>query len=212
MPSSNSLAAFAALSFALIIVPGPSVMFVVARAVALGRRAALLTVLGNATGIFLQVVSVAVGLGALVERSVVVFTAIKLAGAAYLMWLGLQAIRHRSELAKALDVTESIKPTRSVLLDGLVVGVANPKSIVFFAAILPQFVEPAGAPAGVQMVVLGLVFVAVALASDAVWGISAGTARQWFASSPRRLGRLGAAGGAAMIGLGAQLAITGRTD
>ena len=212
MPPSNSIAAFAALSFALIVVPGPSVMFVIARAVSLGRRAALLTVPGNATGIFLQVVSVAVGLGALVERSVVVFTAIKLAGAAYLMWLGLQAIRHRSELAKALDVTESIEPKRSVLLDGLVVGVANPKSIVFFSAILRQFVEPAGAPAGVQMVVLGLVFVVVALASDAVWGISAGTAGQWFASSPRRLGRLGAAGGVAMIGLGAQLAITGRKD
>lgn len=212
MPPSNSLLAFAALSFALIIVPGPSVMFVVSRAVALGRRAALLTVAGNATGIFLQVVFVALGLGAIVERSVAVFTLIKLAGAAYLMWLGVQAIRHRRELGASLDATEALKPSRSVFVDGLVVGAANPKAIVFFAAILPQFVESAGAPAGVQMIVLGLIFVAVALVSDGLWGLAAGTARQWFASSPRRLERLGTLGGFAMVGLGAQLAFTGRKD
>lgn len=212
MPSPNSLLAFAALSFALIVVPGPSVMFVVSRAVALGRRAALLTVAGNATGVFLQVVLVALGLGAIVERSVAVFTVIKLAGATYLIWLGVQAIRHRRELGASLDVTESLKPRRSVFADGLVVGVANPKAIVFFAAILPQFVESGGAPAGLQMVVLGLIFVAVALVSDGIWGLAAGTARQWFASSPQRLERLGALGGFAMIGLGAQLAFTGRKD
>lgn len=212
MPSTSSLLAFAALSFALIVVPGPSVMFVVSRAVAFGRRAALLTVAGNATGVFGQVVLVALGLGAIVERSVAVFTVIKLAGAAYLIWLGVQAIRHRREMAKSLDVTESLKPQRSVFLDGVVVGAANPKSIVFFAAILPQFVDAAGAPAGLQMIVLGLIFVAVALVSDGLWGLAAGTARLWFARSPTRLERLGAIGGFAMIGLGAQLAFTGRKD
>lgn len=212
MPSSSSLLAFAALSFALIVVPGPSVMFVVSRAVAHGRRAALLTVAGNAAGIFVQVALVAVGLGAVVARSVAVFTVIKFAGAGYLVWLGVQAIRHRREMATALDVTDAIRPQRSVLLDGFVVGVANPKSIVFFAAILPQYVDTGGAAAGWQMLVLGLIFVVVALFSDAVWGVAAGTARQWFARSPRRLERLGAAGGLAMIGLGAQLAFTGRKN
>jgi len=187
-------------------------MFVVSRAVAFGRRAALLTVAGNAAGVFVQVVLVALGLGAIVERSVAVFTVIKLAGAAYLIWLGVQAIMHRREMAKALDVTESLKPQRSIFLDGVVVGAANPKSIVFFAAILPQFVEAAGAPVGLQMIVLGLIFVSVALVSDGLWGLAAGTARQWFARSPRRLERLGAIGGFAMIGLGAQLAVTGRKD
>ncbi len=210
MPSTSSLLGFAALSFALIVVPGPSVMFVVSRAVAFGRRAALLTVAGNAAGVFAQVVAVALGLGAIVERSVAVFTVIKLAGAAYLIWLGVQAIMHRREVSKALDVTESLKPQRSVFFDGVVVGAANPKSIVFFAAILPQFVEAAGAPAGLQMLVLGLIFVAVALVSDGIWGLAAGTARLWFARSPRRLERLGAMGGFVMIGLGAQLAVTGR--
>ena len=212
MPTLNSILAFAALSFALIVVPGPSVMFVVSRAVSLGRRAALLTVAGNAIGIFVQVILVALGLGAVVERSVAVFSVIKFAGAAYLIWLGVQAIRHRREMATALDVTEGLRSTRSVFVDGLVVGVANPKAIVFFAAILPQFVEAGGAPAGLQMVVLGLVFVAIALLSDSAWGLAAGTARGWLVGSPRRLESLGGVGGVAMIGLGAQLAFIGRND
>lgn len=212
MPTSSSLLGFAALSFALIIVPGPSVMFIVSRAVALGRRAALLTVAGNAVGIYVQVALVALGLGAIVERSVAVFTVIKLAGAAYLVWLGIQAIRDRNSMSDALETTESLAPRRSVFRDGVIVGAANPKSIVFFAAILPQFIDRGGAPAGLQMMVLGSIFVLVALISDAVWGIAAGTARQWFARSPRRLSRLGAAGGLTMIGLGAQLALTGRND
>lgn len=212
MPSPSSIAAFSALAFALIVVPGPSVMFVVSRAVALGRRAALLTVLGNAAGVYVQVVFVAAGLGTVVERSTAVFTGIKLLGAGYLVWLGMQAIRHRREMASAVDVTEALRPARSVFRDGFVVGVANPKSVVFFAAILPQFVDPGGAPVGLQMAFLGIVFVLVALLSDGAWALAAGTARNWFARSPRRLERLGAAGGAAMIGLGMQLALTGRRD
>lgn len=212
MPATNSLLAFAALSFALIVVPGPSVMFVVSRAVSMGRRAALLTVAGNAVGIYVQVVLVALGLGALVERSVTLYTAIKLAGAAYLVWLGIQAIRHRRSMTDAIEADQSVRPRRSVFLDGVVVGFANPKSIVFFAAILPQFIDRGGAPAGLQMVVLGVIFVVVALISDGIWGLAAGTARQWFARSPQRLERLGAIGGITMIALGTQLALTGRKD
>lgn len=96
--------------------------------------------------------------------------------------------------------------------DGFIVGVANPKAIVFFAAILPQYVAADGAPAGLQMVVLGIVFVVNALLSDGAWGLVAGTARGWFARSPRRLARIGGAGGLAMIGLSLHLAVTGRAD
>lgn len=212
MPPLGSVVAFAALSFALIVVPGPSVMFVISRGVALGRRAALLTVLGNAMGVYVQVVFVAVGIGALVERSVVAFTMIKLVGAAYLAWLGVQALRHRRRLADVVDQQIAVRPARSVFADGFIVGVANPKAIVFFAAILPQYVAADGAPAGLQMVVLGIVFVVIALLSDGVWGLVAGTARGWFARSPRRLARIGGAGGLAMIGLSLHLAVTGRAD
>lgn len=188
-------------------------MFVVSRAVALGRRAAFTTVLGNAVGVFAQVLLVAVGLGAIVERSIAVFTIVKLAGAGYLVWLGIRAVRHRRELANAFSETGAVPQTsRSVFRDGFVVGIANPKAIVFFAAILPQYVNPTGAAPQLQMLVLGLIFVLVALASDGVWALAAGTARGWFAHSPKRLTRLGVIGGTTMIGLGCQLALTGRKD
>ena len=212
MPSIDSVTAFAALAFALIVVPGPSVMFVVSRAVSLGRRAALVTVLGNAVGVFAQVVLVAIGVGAIVERSIAVFTAVKLLGAGYLVWLGIQAIRHRRDASMALTASVEVRSQRGVFADGFIVGVANPKAIVFFAAILPQFVEPAGAPASLQMLLLGVVFVIVAVLSDGMWGLAAGTARDWFARSPKRLERLSAAGGTVMVGLGLQLAGTGHDN
>lgn len=212
MPSVATLLAFAAASFALIVVPGPSVLFVVSRGVALGRRAALATVIGNSAGEYLQVLCVAVGIGAVVERSIVVFTTVKLAGAAYLVWLGVQAIRQRRAMSKIVDVAGVARSRRSLLFDGFMVGVANPKTIVFHAAILPQFVVTGGAPAGLQMAFLGVIFVAVALVSDSAWGLFAGTARGWFARSPRRLELLGGTGGLVMIGLGLRLAFSGRKD
>jgi threonine/homoserine/homoserine lactone efflux protein len=210
----SSLVAFAAVSFAIIIIPGPSVMFVVGRALSLGRRAALVTVAGNAVGFYVQVVLVAFGLGAVVERSVAVFTAIKLIGAAYLVWIGVQAIIHRranAEMAVAVEGA-AVVAHRSLFVDGFVVGVANPKTVVFFAAILPQFVETGGAPAWLQMLTLGVIFAVIALASDSVWGLAAGTARQWLVGSPRRLEFVGAAGGVAIVGLGVRLALTRRSD
>ena len=212
MPTLSSVVAFAALSYALIVIPGSSVMFVVSRAVSLGRRAALLTVAGNASGVYVQVVLVALGLGVIVERSAVAFTVIKLVGAGYLVWLGVQAIYRRRELTTASDVADPVRPRRTVYVDGFMVGVANPKSIIFLTAILPQYVEAGGAPVGVQMALLGLVFVVIALVSDSRWALAAGTARLWFARSPRRLERLGAAGGIAMMGLGFKLAVSGRSD
>jgi threonine/homoserine/homoserine lactone efflux protein len=212
VPSSSSLLAFSAAAFALIVVPGPSVLFVVSRALAHGRRAALLTVVGNAAGAYVQVLFVALGLGALVERSIVVYNAVKLAGAAYLVYLGVQAIRHRREAS--FDASQLVVPKSPwrLVRDGFVVGVANPKVIVFFAAILPQFVDEGGAPAGVQMAVLGLIFVAIALVSDSTWGMVSGTARQWLGGRPQRMERLSAFGGTVIIGLGLRLALTGRKD
>ncbi len=187
-------------------------MFVVSRAIALGRRAALVTVLGNAAGVYVQLLLVAAGLGAMVESSIALFAMIKFAGALYLAWLGIQAIRHRRRLGDALDGTAQSGSGRTVFTEGFIVGIANPKAIVFFAAILPQFVAPGGAPAGVQMAALGIIFVLIALVSDSLWGVTAGTARQWLARSPRRLEWLGTAGGAVMILLGAQLALSGNKN
>jgi threonine/homoserine/homoserine lactone efflux protein len=212
VPPASSLLAFSAAAFALIVVPGPSVLFVVSRALALGRRAALLTVVGNAAGAYVQVLCVALGLGAVVQRSILVYEGVKLAGAAYLVFLGVQAIRHRRDSSFAADVAVLPRPPWRIVRDGFVVGVANPKVIVFFAAILPQFIDKGGAPAGVQMAVLGLIFVGIALVSDSTWGLMSGTARQWFAGRPKRAERLSAAGGTVMIGLGVRLALTHRAD
>jgi threonine/homoserine/homoserine lactone efflux protein len=209
VPRPDALLAFAVLAFAIIIIPGPCVMFVVSRALASGRRAALLTVVGNAAGFYIQVLLVAVGIGTLVERSILAYNLVKFVGALYLVWLGVQTFRRRRELAKVTDATE-IQPHGSILRDGFIVGISNPKTIVFFAAVLPQYVRPEGAPAGVQMAVLGLIFVAVALVSDGVWALAAGTARSWFTRSPRRLERLGGAGGLAIAALGVRLAMSQR--
>jgi threonine/homoserine/homoserine lactone efflux protein len=206
----DRLAAFVGLAFALIVVPGPSVLFVISRGVALGRRAAVTTVVGNAAGVYVQVVAVALGIGALVERSVLVFRALSLVGAAYLVVLGVRTVRGRRRLAEALEVPVARASTRRILREGFLVGLANPKVIVFFAAVLPQFTDPARGHVPVQLLVLGAIFVGIALLSDSAWGVAAGSVREWLARSPRRLAALGGTGGLVMVALGLRLAVTGR--
>jgi threonine/homoserine/homoserine lactone efflux protein len=196
----------------LIAVPGPSVLFVVTRSVTLGRRAGLATVLGNALGVYVQITAVAFGLGALVEDSAELYTAVKLVGAAYLVLLGVQAIRHRGALAAALHAPPAPRTGRRVLADAFLVGIANPKVIVFFAAVLPQFVDRSSGTVSLQMLLLGAVFFVIALVSDGTWALAAGTARTWLARSQRRLEVIGSTGGAVMIGLGLWVAVTGRRD
>ena len=209
MPPPDRLLAFTLAAFVLIVIPGPSVLFVVSRALAYGRRAALATVAGGAVGSFALAAAVAIGVGAVVQASAVAYTAIKLAGAAYLIFLGVQAFRHRKALAAAFE-TAPDRVNRRPWLQGFVVGVTNPKTAVFFAAVLPQFVDPKTGPAWLQMVVLGSIFAGIALASDAIWGVVAGAARSWFARSRRRMELIGGAAGLTMVGLGIGLAVEGR--
>lgn len=210
--STENLLAFAAASAAIIAIPGPSVLFTIGRALSVGRRSAALTVLGNAAGVYLQVVAVAFGVGALVERSVEVFTVIKLLGAAYLCYLGVQAIRHRRSMAEAFRKRIDPVPPWRAVRDGALVALGNPKTIVFFVVVLPQVTDPAAGWLPGQMLVTGLIFPVLALVLDNVWALAAGTARAWFARSPHRLELVGGAGGLAMIGLGASIAVTGRKD
>ena len=211
--STDHLLAFLITSFVLISIPGPSLMFAISRALVIGRRGAFLSVLGNAAGVYLQVIAVAAGIGTIVQESLIVFTTIKIVGAVYLVYLGVQAIRHRGDVAAALTRSgPAVHSTARILREGLVVGVSNPKTIVFMAAVLPQFVDRATGPVWVQMLVLGAIFIGIAIVSDSVWVAVAGTARDWFAKSPRRIAGLGASGGVAMIGLGAALAVTGRPE
>ena len=202
----ENLVAFVLASAVIIVIPGPSVLFVIGRSIALGRRAGVLSVVGNSLGTIPAVVAVAFGVGAIVASSVVAFTVIKIVGALYLVWLGIQAIRHRRDGAAFAVGTRS---TWTLLRQGMVVGVTNPKTIAFFVAVLPQFVSPAAGPVWAQLLALGLLFQAMALVCDSTWALAAGTARAWFARSPRRISGLAGAGGVMMIGLGGALALTG---
>jgi threonine/homoserine/homoserine lactone efflux protein len=203
-----NLLAFAVASALLIMLPGPSVLFVLGRSIALGRRGGLLSVLGNALGMLPAIAAVALGIGALVAQSVVIFTIVKIAGAAYLIFLGVQAIRHRRERAMP-DASVAPRSTFRLLIEGFVVGITNPKTIAFFVAVLPQFVSHEAGSIPLQLAELGLVFFAMALVMDSIWALVAGTARDWFGRSPKRVERLGAAGGVMMIGLGGVLMATG---
>ena len=212
MPPTTHLLAFTLTAFLLIAAPGPSVLFTVSRALALGRVAGVATVAGNTAGVCVQVMAVAFGIGALAERSVLVFNLIKLGGAGYLIFLGIQAIRHRRRLAEALGTRLENKSIARIVTDGFVVGLGNPKVIVFFAAVLPQFVDRAAGHVTLQLLVLGALFAGIALISDSVWAVAAGSARAWLGRSPRRLELIGGTGGLAMIGIGTALAVSGRHD
>ncbi|RSN70452.1 LysE family translocator [Actinomadura sp. WAC 06369] len=212
MVTLHRLLGFSAMALAIIVIPGPSVLFVVGRALAHGRRTALTSVAGNTLGVLALTAAVSVGVGSVVERSAVVFTALKTVGAVYIVYLGVQAIRNRGALGEAVAETGEARSRGRELWQGFVVGVTNPKTAVFLAAVLPQFADPAQGRVPLQMMVFGLVFAVLALLCDSVWGLAAGTARAWFARSPRRLSAIGGAGGMMMIGLGVTVAATGRKD
>ena len=170
----------------------------------------MLTVVGNALGEYAQVIAVAFGVGALAEQSVVAFTTLKLAGGAYLIYLGVRTFRERKSLAAAIATPVAPRSDRRAFLEGATVGVTNPKTVVFLAAILPQFVNRTAGHVPLQILVLGAVFAAVAVVSDTIWAIAAGGFRTWFSRSPRRLELVGGAGGVAIVAVGAGLLLSRR--
>lgn len=207
----SRLLEFATVAFVIIVIPGPSVLFVVGRTLSYGRRSALASVVGNELGEFLLAVAAALGVGSLIQRSEILFTVVKLAGAAYLVFLGVRAVLKRREHALA----DTLVPARSLpraAADGFLVGVTNPKTAVFFAAVLPQFVNRPAGHVPAQMLLLGVLFVLISLISDGSWTMVAAGARSWFGRSPRRMELMGGTGGLAMIGLGLTLAVTGRKN
>jgi threonine/homoserine/homoserine lactone efflux protein len=212
MISSGRLLAFAATAFVVIVIPGPSVLFVVGRALAGGRRVAVFSVLGNATGEYIQVVAIAFGIGALIAQSVAVFTVLKLLGGCYLIYLGAKTFRQRKALGQALSVRGQAPSDRVSFAQGFTVGVTNPKTVVFLAAILPQFVSRAAGNVTGQILVLGLLFACIAVVSDTVWALAAGGLRSWFARSPRRFELVGAAGGLGIAAVGLTFLLSGRKD
>ena len=212
MITSGQLLGFALVSVVIILVPGPGVLFVVGRALSHGRRTAIETAAGHAAGNYTVAAAVAFGLGTILQRSAEVFTAVKLIGALYLIWLGIQAIRHRGSLTDAMTPVTDARLGWRALRDGFAVGVTNPKAYILFGALLPQFVNRGLGHVPEQMLLLALMSVSFGLISDSAWGLAASGVRAWFAKSPRRFALVGGAGGLAMIAVGVTVAFTGRTD
>ncbi|MEY2769109.1 MAG: hypothetical protein RL359_745 [Actinomycetota bacterium] len=187
----------------IILAPGPSVLFAIARAIAWGRATAVATVIGNALGMFALSILIAFGLGPLLERSEIAFIAVQILGGLYLIYLGIDALKHSRIAASEMLNQSEIRPShlRSIR-DGFWVGALNPKGLVFFAAILPQFLDRDSSNLTGQLLLMGATFAILAIIGDGTWGLLAGTVRAWMASSPMRLVLLRRLGGVVIILLG----------
>jgi threonine/homoserine/homoserine lactone efflux protein len=208
----DQLVTFGIAAAILIAIPGPSVVFVIGRALSYGRPVALASVAGNTMGLLVIVALVSVGLGVVVAESIVVFTVVKYAGAAYLIYLGIRAVQHRRGFQESADPLGTGLTRGQAIRQGFVVGISNPKAFMILGALLPQFVDRGAGHVQLQMLVLGLEAALIGIVSDSVWAVAASQVRGWFTRSPRRGETIGAIGGVSMIGLGVALAVGGRPE
>jgi threonine/homoserine/homoserine lactone efflux protein len=200
VPGFNTLAFFAAASLALAVVPGPAVLYIVAQSVDQGRLAGLVSALGICAGSLVHVSAATIGLSSLLASSATAFTIVKYSGAAYLILLGIRRLLTRDELED--EVFHPPRSRRRLFIDGVVVNVLNPKTALFFLAFLPQFVDPSAGFATIQILVLGLLFTVIALCSDSLWALAAGTVGTWLRRSRWYLGVKRWVTGTVFVGLG----------
>jgi threonine/homoserine/homoserine lactone efflux protein len=211
MPDAPTFVLFVAAALVLLVVPGPSVLYIVARSIEGGRTAGLVSVLGVQTGAMVHIAFAAVGLSAILASSAIAFSVVKWLGAAYLVWLGLRRIFGRDE--EEGDVT--VEPARlsRVFSQGVIVNTLNPKTALFFLAFLPQFVDPARGAAWTQILLLGATFVILALCSDGLYALLSGTAGGWLRRRMKgatfKRGQRFVSGGI-LIALGAVAAVSGK--
>lgn len=206
------MTAFAITAFVIIVMPGPSVMFIVGRALTQGRKAAVLSVAGNTLGEYLQVVAISLGIGTLAEHSVTIFTDLKIFGSLYLLYLGVKTMRSRKSPLATMPPSIQGSSRYRQFFQGTLVGVTNPKTVVFLAAILPEFTSKADGSITSQMLLLGAVFSAIALASDTAWALAADLGRVWLTKSNKGLRLVKYTGGLSIVGAGVALAVTGRKN
>jgi threonine/homoserine/homoserine lactone efflux protein len=207
VPHASTLALFVGAAIALLLTPGPAVLYIVTRSVEDGRLAGLVSVLGICTGTLVHVVAATAGLSALLVSSALAFATVKYLGAAYLVALGIQALARREPLSSGRQVQRA--SLRRVFTQGVVVNVLNPHTAVFFFAFLPQFIDQSSGRVAVQMLGLGLLFVGLSAATDSGWAIAAGSAGDWLKQHPRFTRGQRYVTGGALIGLGAATAISG---
>jgi len=208
LPDSSTLLVFGAAALALIVVPGPAVLYIVAQSIDRGRLAGFVSALGVATGGLVHVTAAAIGLSSLLVSSATAFNVVKYAGAGYLIGLGLWTILRRPD-EPAVEKPKERKLSRRYW-QGVVVNILNPKTALFFFAFLPQFVDPEKGSAALQIGVLGLLFVTLAVASDSMWALAAGTASERLRGNRRFLGIQRYVSGSVFCGLGALTAVAKR--
>ena len=208
MPDQATLLVFSAAALALIVVPGPAVLYIVSQSLDRGRLAGFVSALGIAVGGLVHVLAAAIGLSSILVSSATAFNAIKYAGALYLICMGLWTIFRRRDEEPASAPSE--RRLRRRFGQGVIVNVLNPKTALFFFAFLPQFVDPEQGATGVQIAVLGLVFVAIAVVSDSIWALAAGTASEHLRGNRRFLSVQRYVSGSVFVGLGALTAAAKR--
>ena len=210
IPDPPKIGLFVIAALALLAVPGPAVLYIVARSIQEGRRAGLVSVLGIHVGTLFHIAAATLGLSALVLSSAVAFTAVKLAGAAYLIGLGLWTIfARRSETDVALGGERNL---RRAFTQGIVVNVLNPKTALFFLAFLPQFVDPNAAHPAVQIAFLGMLFALLGMVTDSTWALAAGTAGGVVRRSRRLVRTQRYVTGGVYVGLGVATALAGNVE
>lgn len=204
----TQLLPFLAVTSVVMLVPGPSVLFAVTQRLRSGPAAGAFAILGLESGFAIHVAAACLGVSGLVAANDALLRALQVGGAAYLAWLGIQLLR-RGDHATVDATPASDRGLARTYLAGLLVDLLNPKTVLFFVAVLPQFVDLDAGSVPLQMMQLGLIFFLIALISDAVWALAAAGARTWFGKSPKRIEALTATGGGLMIGLGGILLLTG---
>lgn len=173
---SSTLYVFIAATLAFLILPGPAVLYIVARSVDQGVRAGLVSILGICVGTLFHIAAATLGVSAILVQSATAFAVIKYLGAAYLIWLGVAKLREKTPTE--IDPEVPKRSLRRLFVDGAVVNLLNPKAALFFFAFLPQFVRHDGGSPATQMFVLGLIFLGLAFVTDTAWAVAAGSARQ----------------------------------
>jgi threonine/homoserine/homoserine lactone efflux protein len=179
MPTIPTLLTFAVAATLLIIVPGPNVIYIVTRGIDQGRRAAIVSAMGVEVGMLFHIGAAVLGLSALVASSEMVFTIVKYAGAAYLVWMGITNIRARVATLEVPADIDRRQTSSRMFGQGLIVNVLNPKVGLFFVAFLPQFIDPGRGSSTTQILMLGAVFVAIAIVSDLVYALASGAIGSW---------------------------------